>query len=61
MGIFIKYWGVVETEVRSAWGASQRSLLSRLLKDELFSGEEVSPGRQNSLSQALEERDSGEE
>lgn len=61
MRVFIKYGGVMETGVHSAWATSQRSLRSRLLEDELFSGEEVPPGRRNSLREALEERDTGGE
>ena len=47
MEVFTKYSrGTVKTEIYSTLGASLKALLSRLLKEEVFSAEEIPPGRQ---------------
>lgn len=55
-----KVQGYHQDRDASCNGASQRSLLSRLLQDEVFSSEEVHPGRQNSPSKDLGEGATGE-
>lgn len=59
-GDIYKAQGYHQDRDASCNGASQRSLLSRLLQDEVFSSEEVPPGRQNSPSKDLGEGATGE-
>lgn len=48
--------GIVKTEIYSTLGGSLKALLSRVLKEEVFSAEEIPPGRQNSLNKDPEEK-----